>query len=152
MRFARVEKYGKLEITERKLKLMKSKPERDRKALAKKLPLLAELIEPAPVVDVASVIAVRQSRGDAAEKRMRNLYARIWRDARKDYFAADAVVREAIRTSWDQWTGPRTCQYFRYVVDVETGVMAQRSACFRRKQEVIEANHRAKRDANLRLF
>lgn len=152
MKFARVDKYGRLEITERKLKLIKSKPERQRQALAKKLPLLVELIEPAPTVDVDAVIEARQSRVDAAERRMRSLYARIWRDARKDYFAADAAIRAAIRVSWDKWTGPRTCSYFRYVVDLETGVMAQRSERFFQQQEAIKANYRAHREANPQLF
>ena len=71
MKFHRVEKYGQLEITARKLRLMESKPERERKALAAKLPLLADLLPQAAPVDVRAAVQERQRRADASEQASR---------------------------------------------------------------------------------
>lgn len=152
MKFHRVEKYGQLEITARKLRLMESKPERERKALAAKLPLLADLLPQAAPVDVRAAVQERQRRADASEQRMRSLYARVWRESRRDFFAANPAQQTAIREAWAGWSGPRTCLYYRYVVDLHTGVMAARSEKFQREQAEARDLRVAAREAQTNLF
>lgn len=152
MKFQRTKKYGQIEFTARKLSMLESGPERKRKALAAKLPLLADLLPiPAPV-DVRAVIEERQQRADACEQRTRSLYARVWRESRRDFFAANNAQRAEIRNAWDAWTGPRTCMYYRYVVDLHTGIMAARSERFKRQQDNNRALRAAQRAAQHNLF
>lgn len=152
MRFQRTQRYGQIEITPRKLRAIEGKPERDRKALAAKLPLLVDVLpEPGPV-DVQAEIQSRQRRSDASEQRMRALYARVWRESRRDYFQADATTRAAIREAWAAWTGPITCMYYRYVVDLHTGVQEARSQAFKKAEAESKAQRRAMSKTQPSLF
>ena len=69
---------------------------------------------------------------------MRALYTRVWRESRRDYFKADVCTREVIRRAWAAWAGPLTCMYFRYVVDLHTGVMEARSQTFKGSPQKTE--------------
>lgn len=152
MKFQRIPKYGQLEVTARKLRMIENKPKRERKALAAKMPLFAELLPQATQVDVQAVLQQRQQHADAAEQRHRSLYARVWRESRRDFFYANAETQEAIRDAWKHWTGPRTCLYFRYVVDLHTGVMEARSLRFQQELAEVRAQRQAEREAQPHLF
>lgn len=154
MKFTRVERYGAIDITARKVKLMQNKPHRQHAKMVKKMPLLASLL-PSPEsvqVDVPAEIRQRQARADASEQRMRALYSRVWRESRRDYFEADAACRAFIRQSWDAWTGPRTCMYYRYIVDLGTGVDDQRREKFRLEQQALRLQRKTEFEAQASLL
>lgn len=134
MKFKKTERFGKLEITDRKIRLLEAKPERDRKRLGQKMPLLADQLPPSEPVDIQANLAARQVQSDRFERSMRALEARCWRESRRDYFSASEDVREEIRCSWQKWTGPRTSGNFRYVVDKHTGVAEARRQRYAREQ------------------
>lgn len=152
MKFHRVEKYGSIEFTARKISLIESKPERQRKALADRLPLLADQLPHAAPVDVQYELSRRQALADSSELRMRSRLAGLWRSGRRDYFAAADDTRAAIRSAWDAWSGPQTASYFRYVVDLHTGVMAAREERFRQQQREHQAQRCIARAMQPRLF
>lgn len=112
--------------TPRKLAMASSKAERERAREQARLPLLADQVPPAPRFDLAAETAARQIQHDRSLQSQRDFTARVWRAARRDYFNAGAEVRSEIRSQWLAWRGPATCLYFRYVVDVATGVQQQR--------------------------
>lgn len=58
-----------------------------------------------------------------SEQRKRDFYARVWREARRDYFFAEPNIRSVIFEAWKNWAGPRTCIHYRYVVDLHTGIL-----------------------------
>lgn len=68
---------------------------------------------------------------------MREMTARHWRCARRQYFASTPAQRDAIRSAWLAWRGPLTALYFQYLVDVETGVMQKRTECMRRRDSEL---------------
>jgi hypothetical protein len=131
MRFSRTERYEPLSWTDRKKKLAASRPARDLAKARAALPLLADQLEAALPVDLDAEAQRRQALLDAAERRMREMTARHWRCARRQYFAASPAQQEAIRAAWAAWQGPSTAGNFQYLVDVATGVMEQRSARMR---------------------
>ncbi len=134
MRFQPTPRYEPLNWTPRKQALAASRPARDLAKARAALPLLADqLPEPAPV-DLDALAARRQALLASAEARMRAMTARHWRAARRDYFAATETQREAIRAAWAAWRGPLTALYFRYVVDLHTGVTEARSQAFLQRE------------------
>lgn len=137
MRFERVERYGRYAWTKRKQAMALSRPEREAAKLRKALPLLADQIHAVGVVDLDAEEQARQAHLDRAEQSMRALYARVWRTARRNYFAATEEQREAIRQHWAAWRGPVTCMYFTYVVDVHTGAYEERSRKMREREAVV---------------
>lgn len=90
-------------------------------------PLLADVIA-AEQPTLAQTEQVRNAQARVAEQHRRDFEARVWRESRRDYFASDAATRAAIASMWASWAGPRTCTYFRYVVDQCTGALAARIA------------------------
>lgn len=137
MRFAKTERYEPLNWTDRKKKMAASRPARDLAKARAALPLLAEQLEAAPPVDLDVEAQRRQERLDVAERRMREMTARHWRCARRQYFASTPAQRDAIRSAWLAWRGPLTALYFQYLVDVETGVMQKRTECMRRRDSEL---------------
>ncbi len=137
MRFERVERYGRFAWTKRKQAMALSRPEREAAKLRKALPLLADQIHAVGVVDLDEEEQARQAHLDRAEQSMRALYARVWRTARQNYFAATEEQREAIRQHWAAWRGPMTCMYFTYVVDVHTGAYEERSRKMREREAAV---------------
>lgn len=99
-------------------------------------PLLAPVLPKPHAFDANAELAARQSTRIQAERRTRDFTARVWRESRRDYFAATEQQREKIRDAWNQWRGPATVLYFRYLVDLHTGVMEERS---RRAREDAKA-------------
>lgn len=107
--------------TARKLALAASKPERQRRREQERLPLLAELVPPAPAFDLEAELRARDAAHVRSIQTMRDLDAKHWRHGRTLYFAADIATRERIRANWLAWKGPATPGYFIYVVEVATG-------------------------------
>lgn len=134
MRFHPLPRYEGFNWTPRKQALAASRPARELAKARAALPLLVDqLPEPAPV-DLDALAARRQTLLAAADARMRALTARYWREARRDYFAATQAQRAAIHAAWAAWRGPLTALYFRYVVDLHTGVVEARSQAFRLRE------------------
>ncbi len=122
--------------TARKLANAKKRGERVAQREQERYPLLANQ---APEVAPFEADAEARRRDDQmrrAEQELRAFHSRVWRESRRDDQAADPGQREAIRAAWLAWTGPRTSVYFRYIVDLHTGIQAQRAEAFtERKQE-----------------
>ncbi|QRD62661.1 hypothetical protein H8Z72_22695 (plasmid) [Xanthomonas citri pv. citri] len=152
MKFKRAERYSKIDITARKIRLIETRPERELKRLSAKLPLLAGVLSAPVPVDVRSELQARQAKSDAFERSMRALNAKVWRDSRRDYFAADDATRDAIRRAWDHWSGPRTSGNFRYVVDSKTGVQAARLHSYRVERAEALALNKAMSEAQSALL
>lgn len=144
MKFQRVERYERYLWTKRKQAMVLSRPEREAKKLREALPLLADQIEVQHrVIDLDAEERMRQERQDSSEKRMRAFYARVWREARADYFAASQDQRDAMRAHWAGWRGPATCLMFRYVVDVHTGALEARTKKMREREAAVREEVRA---------
>lgn len=140
MRFTRCpSRPGSYVWTQRKLAMASSKGERDRAREAARLPLFADQVPAAPRFDLQAETAARQAHQDRSIQSQRDFDARVWREARRDYFAAAPEIRARIRAAWSTWRGPTTCLYFRYVVDEATGVMQRRAEA----QRATAAKYRA---------
>lgn len=137
MRFQRIERYERFTWTKRKEACALARPARQAARLRKAMPLLAEQIEVGAPVDLDDEAASRQARLDRSEQRIRAHYATVWRESRRDYFDASEAQKAAIRAHWNEWRGPRTCLYFRYVVDLHTGVDEARIKAMRQRQAEI---------------
>lgn len=128
--------------TARKLALAASKPERQRRKEQERLPLLAELMPPAPAFDLEAEQRARDAAHIRSIQTMRDLDAKHWRHGRRIYFAADVATRERIRAKWLAWRGPATPGYFIYVAEVETGEYEARAQLAReRNAELRRAIH-----------
>jgi hypothetical protein len=130
MKFDREPRYERFAWTARKLALASKRGERERARDVARYPLLADFIEPSPAFDADAEAARREELTQRAEQRMRDLHARLWREARRDARAASPAQQQEIRERWAAWRGARKATYFRYVVDVVTGVMERRREAF----------------------
>ena len=153
MRFKRYERIEPFEWTARKAANALAKPARQAAKLAVTHPLFADQLAPSMAVDLDAERAKRDRAALAMNRELRLLHARVWRESRCDYFAAPAQQRADIREAWRAWTGPVTALYFRYVVDLHTGVQAAREQRFRfaqaqRRSEAIQ-RHEAQRNLEL---
>lgn len=138
MKFLRTERAEPIQWTPRKLALASSAPHRRHQREAARLPLLAHTLadplpEPPPF-DAGAALAARQRAADRLDAALRALEARVWREARRDYFAADDPQRRAIRQAWAAWRGPARALYFRYVVDEHIGVNERRQELARARE------------------
>lgn len=140
MKFERKVRYEPITMTERKMQAFLRKQEKERA----RYPLFPDQIE---VKSLEGEVERRQRSALASETRMRDLWARFWREARRDYWAATEEQREAIRIKWNGWRGGRGPTYFRYVVDVCTGVMEERARRMREHDRELRATVRAKVEA-----
>lgn len=113
--------------TDRKLAFAQSRATRQAEKERARYPLLADQIPEPPPFDFRAETHRRDAAGRRAEKRQRDLQARIWREARRDARMASRDEQAAIQKMWASWSGPLTSLYYRYVVDFCTGVMEQRS-------------------------
>lgn len=122
--------------TSRKLANAKKRGERAAQREQDRYPLLADQAPEAAPFEADAEAKRRDDQMRRAEKALREFHSRVWRESRKDDQAANPCQREAVRAAWIAWTGPRTSVYFRYIVDLHTGVQAQRSEAFtEHKQE-----------------
>lgn len=153
MRFTRYARYEDFDWTPRKLAMARSKPQRLQKKVEEQFPLLAALLPPPPSFDEEGELTRRRERNRKTEIDQRARLARLWRDCRRDFFAATEEQKELIRKAWAEWRGPTTASYLRYVVDLHTGVHEARSVLFRQREERsrIELLKRLRAQATLEL-
>lgn len=122
--------------TARKLTNAKKRGERAALREQERYPLLADQAPAVAPFEADSEAKRRDDQMRRAEQDLRAFHSRVWRESRRDDQAANPDQRKAIRTAWIAWTGPRTSVYFRYIVDLHTGVQARRAAAFtEHKQE-----------------
>lgn len=136
MKFKRYDRYEPVNLSERKAALFLRKQERERQ----KYPLFQDQIA---VASLEAEASRRIQAQHATEQRMRAFHARVWHEARRDYFAATQDQRRAVLAMWNIWPGPKTSTYFRYVVDECTGVMAARDQAFRAQERDRRIERRA---------
>lgn len=130
MNFLRYGRHEDFCWTAKKLAKASTKPARQLKKMHQNYPLIADVL-PTPAAFSADEEAQRRQQSNQGfELGLRTFHARVWREARRDFFAASFIQREAIRRGWSTWAGPRTSLYFRYVVDLHTGVIQARSSVF----------------------
>lgn len=152
MKFLRTERYGKIELTQRRQRAIETKPVRDRQRLADKHPLFADQLPTAEPVDVQEVLAKRQAHSDSFERDMRASQARFWRRARHDYFASNPQVRAAILSEWNAWRGPRSSTNFGYIVDKHTGTAEARQSRFRAERTAMALRINSNSEPTASLF
>jgi hypothetical protein len=109
----------------------------DKIALA--YPLFADQIEAPRALSVDEEKERRERMFDRSEQRMRDLFARQWRDARREYFACSAEVRELIMGEWRAWRGPANPVCFSYVMEKHNGVAEEKSRVFREREAAMIA-------------
>ncbi|HEV7382368.1 MAG TPA: hypothetical protein VGN64_21380, partial [Dyadobacter sp.] len=85
MRFDRKKRYEVLTWSDRKKNAALQKPAREFKKNQKKYPLIADQLEVSPVLSEQEELQIRQNRADSLDRTMRNLEARVWRKARRQY-------------------------------------------------------------------
>lgn len=135
MKFKRMERYEDFEWTKRKLAFASNRLNREQSKIDANYPLIADQVAPlTPAFDADNEALARNARIKSSEARMRALYARVWKESRRDFFRATPEQMQAIRDDWRTWRGPLTSMYFRYVVDLHTGVVEQRREAFKQQQ------------------
>lgn len=135
MRFTRYARYEDFDWTPRKLAMARSKPDRQQKKVEERFPLLASILPPPAAFDEEAERARRRERLRKTEIDQRARLARLWRACRRDFFAASEEQKDLIRQAWATWAGPTTGLYYRYVVDLHTGIVDARSAAFRQQEQ-----------------
>ena len=134
MRFTPYSRPSQFTWTARKLAAAQSKPDRQALQQDRQYPLLVGLLpNPAPF-DIQVETERRRLTDMQQAATMRDFHAGVWKAARRDFFAASSEQQNAIRSAWCDWTGPSTSTYFRYVVDLHTGIMEARSIAFRTRE------------------
>lgn len=137
MRFKRELRYEPITWTERKAKAALSKPLREMKKNLVRYPLFGDQLEASPVVNIEDEITRRQAMSDDLENRLRSLYARTWRDARRQYFSCNPIIKKIIRDAWDRWAGPLTSSNFIYVVEQHNGVAKARNIAINERDRLL---------------
>ena len=153
MRFSPFGRAQMFAWTSRKLAIAQGRGARVAKREQQRYPLLADQT-PAPQPFDADLEARRQDANlRESDQRIRNFHARVWREARRDFQRGTSEQREAIRSAWRAWAGPVTSIYFRYIVDLHTGVMDLRAAAMNKQTSAFRINlaraHRAQQTLEL---
>jgi len=107
--------------------------------IAQAYPLFADQVEAPRALSVDEEKERRERMYDRSEQRMRDLFARQWREARREYFACSAEVRERIMGEWKAWRGPANPVCFSYVMEKHNGVGAEKSRVFREREAALIA-------------
>lgn len=138
MRFTRYERHNPIDFNARRLAAFARKQARERE----RYPLLADHVADEQH-SVEEEITRRTARAGSFEQRMRDYYARSWRDARRIYFSQPEAVRAVIRAKWSTWVGPTTSTYFAWMVDVESGNQARHIAECRARDAAARTTRKA---------
>ncbi|AUT75483.1 hypothetical protein C2L64_44655 [Paraburkholderia hospita] len=139
MRFDRYPRYEGYRWTSRMETLHLRRQERAAEKIAHAYPLFADQIAAPRAVSVDEEKERRERMYDRSEQRMRDLFARQWRDARREYFACTVEVRELIKGEWKAWRGPANPVCFSYVMEKHNGVAAEKSRVFREREAAMIA-------------
>jgi hypothetical protein len=107
--------------------------------IAQAYPLFADQIEAPSARSVDEEKERRERMYERSEQRMRDLFARQWRDSRREYFGCSVEVRELIMDEWKAWRGPANPVCFSYVIEKHNGVAAEKSRVFREREAAMIA-------------
>lgn len=151
MRFTRYPRVEPFEWTKRKLTLAANRPDREAVKMANTYPLIAALLEPPKPFDLECETERRRLALQRSDQRMRTFHARVWRESRRDFFLASDAQRTMIRSAWREWRGPTTSTYFRYLVDLHTGIMEARSERFRAAEKQRRLSALASKSCQLQI-
>lgn len=139
MKFVKTPRYQRITLEGRKAAAFRRRQARE---LAR-FPLFANEIA-ASQASIEDEEAKRNELAERSDQNQRDFTARVWKNARRRYFAADATTRAAIRGMWDSWAGPRTGLYFSYCVDYCNGDLERRTQAARAHALAIRREVRAK--------
>lgn len=137
MKFERKPRYEPFTWSERKQQAFLNKPAREQKKNQVKYPLFADQLETPAARSLQDEIELRLAQAASSEMTMRNFHARVWREARSQYFACTPEIRGVIRQAWNEWRGPLTSTYFIYVVELHNGVAEARNIAIKQKDELL---------------
>jgi hypothetical protein len=151
MRFTRYGRSERFEWTGRKLAIAKSRGGRQQTKDAQHYPLFAGELQPPPAFDATAEAQRRDDMTTKSEAAMRAFHAGVWRESRRDARAASTCEQDAIRAAWQTWTGPTTSTYYRYIVDLHTGVMGQRDKTMKAQATAIRSEFTRARNAQQQL-
>lgn len=122
MIFKRRPKYLELQLSDRQIKSLQQRPERQAKRLRERLPLFADQIE-AEAIDVDAEIIRRKLLTAESEQYMRDQAAKSWCKGRAEFFAAPLHIQIKVAIHWAFWCQthcPAKPTYFIYVVQLYT--------------------------------
>jgi hypothetical protein len=151
----RFDRYPKLEghcWTRRMEVLHLRRQERAIEKVAQAYPLFSDQIEVPQVRSVEEEKAHRDRLLLLSEQRTRDLFARHWRGARREYFACAPHVRARIRDEWNRWTGPAKPVYLSYVIEKHNGVREEKSRQHREREVAMLVRIDAARAAQTTLL
>lgn len=151
----RFDRYPKVEghcWTHRMEVLHLRRQERAIEKIAQAYPLFSDQIDLPPVRSVEEEKARRDRLLLASEQRTRDMFARHWRGARREYFACAPEVRARILEEWRKWTGPAKPVYLSYVIEKHNGVAEVKSRQHRERETAMLVRIDAARAAQNRLL
>lgn len=122
MIFKRRPKYPELQFSDRQIKAIQKRPERQAKRMRERLPLFADQIE-VDAIDVDAEIDRRKLLAANSEQIFRNADAKNWREGRAEFFAAPLQIQIKVAIHWAFWCQtqcPAKPTYFIYVVQLYT--------------------------------
>lgn len=152
MRFERKARWGTFAWTPRKRAAAASHGARVQARQQARYPLIADQFAPPPPFDEDAEARIRTDAHRATEQLHRDFEARVWKESRRDARAATPEQQQAIRKHWQAWRGPATALYFRYVVDLHTGVLERRQQASRTRDRAIAQQVFGTGDAQGSLF
>lgn len=120
--------------------------------LAQAYPLFVDQLEAPRALSVDEEKERRERLYLRSEQRMRDLVARQWREARREYFACPADVRVLIMAEWKGWRGPANTVCFSYVIEKHNGVGEEKSRRHREREAAMLARIDAARAAQTALL
>jgi hypothetical protein len=139
LRFDREPKIEGYRWTPRMESLHLRRQERAAEKIAVRYPLFSDQIEVPQALSIDAEKERRERLLFQSEQRMRDLYARQWRDCRREYFACSSDVRSAITAEWNRWRGPAKPGNFSYVMEKHTGVGEEKSRRHREREGAMLA-------------
>jgi hypothetical protein len=151
MRFERQARPEGFSWTARRKALFLSREQRQRDKLARAYPLFSDQLELPPARTLDEEHARRERLLMLSDQRMRDLYAKQWRHARREYFACTAEQRARIMEEWVRWPGAARPVSFSYLIEKHNGVGEEKSRIFRKREREMIARIDAARSAQSSL-
>jgi hypothetical protein len=152
MRFNRYPKVEGYRWTPRMEALHLRRQERAAEKIAVRYPLFSDQIETPEALSIDAEKERRERLLFQSEQRMRDLFARQWRDSRREYFACPSDVRARIMEEWNRWRGPANPVSFTYVIEKHNGVADEKSRRHREREAAMLARIDAVRSAQTTLL
>jgi len=137
MLFDKRPKFDGLNWTDRKIKMLESRPKRQQEKLQNKYPLFADQIEAPVAIMIDQELSRREIVATQIEQEWRDREAKSWRKVRADYFSCSCEMRSEILSYWITWRGPRTAFNFGYVVEQFNGVSESKRLKFEEDERVM---------------